>query len=717
MTNHVFYDIETYPDAVNGIKLTVAVTYDELNNFLVWEEHDALELVDFLLSFEYIVGFSIKHLDNKVLAAYSGEEKKIALDSKSIDLVEIIEEELSHRVDLNSVSKETINRTKTGDGEQAMQFWAEGKLDELLKYCRADVEIVVDLFYFVQENGHCFYNKMGERKQVYMDLRTKNERLNNPLEKEASIDLTNPAFVEVIELIRNTRRNIFVTGKAGVGKTTLLKYIRQRIRRKTVVLAPTGIAALNADGSTIHSFFKINPHQTFFPGDPSLRRETTNGVNIYNTFKYTDDRIETIQNIELLIFDEVSMIRADMLDLIDTLLRVFRKSNEPFGGVQTVFFGDLLQLPPVVGTAEKTQLKKQYTTSFFFGAKCFESLNIETVELDKVYRQGQDEMRFIQILNNFRIGVKRVADLNDINRRYQSLGDPIDNHPDHVTLCSTNEQVDRINETKLKQLVTLLETLKGSVVDNFPEDMRLTELDLNLKVGAKVMFLVNSKDYYNGKMGIYRGQNQSSLSIETSAGYIVHLEKYKWENKTYKYNREKDEMEITILGTFTQFPIRLAYAITVHKSQGLSLDQVIASFNKDTSPGMVYVGLSRCTKLEGLVLRSRIPNEYVKADKTALAFYERLRVENNQKEETVQPAREELIYNVPLENAEEIMLDPFIESIVRQDQKIQDTINFLRGASQEDVERYVKVLFEKYQLYQRQLEGKKITAKSLVEVG
>ncbi len=439
------------------------------------------------------------------------------------------------------------------------------------------------------------------------------------------LDDTNIEFNYASDLVKNTNKIVYLTGKAGTGKTTFLKYLKETTEKNMVILAPTGVAAINAGGQTIHSFFQIKP-SIYTPNDKRLRTKVdiddTDKSTIYDHFKYFKEKIEIIRNMELLVIDEISMVRCDLLDVIDKILRVFRrKENNPFGGVQVVLIGDTFQLPPIADSNQWDILQSYYESPFFFNSKVIEQNKLVYIELKKIYRQ-KDE-KFIDLLNKIRENQLSNNDLTTLNSRYKSSF-VIDEKSDYITLATHKGAVNETNLSMLNALKTKLKIFKATISGVFPENIMPTDKVLKIKEGAQVMFIKNdkTKGYYNGKIGKIKNIEKEEIIVETSEGNKIKVEKQNWYNIKYSWDENSKTIKEEIEGKFSQFPIKLAWAITVHKSQGLTFDRVIADLDDAFASGQVYVALSRCTSFDGLILKNPISFNAIKTAPQVLKFAE-----------------------------------------------------------------------------------------------
>ena len=420
------------------------------------------------------------------------------------------------------------------------------------------------------------------------------------------------------DLIEHTNRSVFLTGKAGTGKTTFLNEFVKKTRKKHIVVAPTGIAAINAGGVTIHSMFGL-PLRTFLPTTDRIDGSLGNNIaDLQQHFKYRKDKLKLLREVEVLIIDEVSMLRADVLDMMDFSLRFIRRNNQRFGGVQMLFIGDLYQLPPVV--RDEHILKMYYNSPFFFDSLAIKDIPLLTIELTKVYRQTDEE--FLEILNAVRDGDVANINFEHLNERY----DPDFNagQESYIYLCSHNKLADDINQQKLAEIKVDPSTFEAKLFGEFKENQYPNEQFLELKIGAQVMFIRNDisgeKKYFNGKLGEISALDEKEIKVILDGSEReITVKREVWEQKKYSLDSEKNIKE-EVLGSFEQFPIKLAWAVTIHKSQGLTFDKVIIDAGKSFTAGQVYVALSRCRTLEGIVLKSKITPDVIFKDNRILQF-------------------------------------------------------------------------------------------------
>ena len=422
----------------------------------------------------------------------------------------------------------------------------------------------------------------------------------------------------LFNLAEHTSRSIFLTGKAGTGKTTFLNDFVRKTRKKHIVVAPTGIAAINAGGVTIHSMFGL-PLRTFLPTTDRVDSNLANNIaDLMPHFKYRKDKLKLLREIEIIIIDEVSMLRADVLDMMDFSLRHVRRNQQKFGGVQMLFIGDLYQLPPVV--RDEYVLKQYYDSPFFFDSYALKELPLITLELTTVYRQ-KDE-KFLEILNEIRDGAVGDIDFDTLNERYLPDFEPKDEP--YVYLTSHNRMADEINQKKLAALPGKSRFYDAEIIGNFNENQFPNDEILELKIGAQIMFIRNDasgeKRYFNGKLAEIVEVDDKEISVIIDGeDEIYKLKKETWEQKRYSLGEDKSIQE-EVLGSFKQYPIRLAWAVTIHKSQGLTFDRLIIDAGKSFASGQVYVALSRCRTLEGIVLKSKITPEVIFSDRRVSKF-------------------------------------------------------------------------------------------------
>ncbi|MGA0558636.1 HRDC domain-containing protein [Larkinella sp. VNQ87] len=425
------------------------------------------------------------------------------------------------------------------------------------------------------------------------------------------------------DFVLHTNRNVFLTGKAGTGKTTFLHQVKTLSSKRLAVVAPTGVAAINAGGVTIHSLFQL-PFGPLVPG--TLTRETR---------KFTREKINLLRTLDLLIVDEISMVRADVLDGIDQVLRRFRHHPEPFGGVQLLLIGDMQQLPPVIRDEDWVLLKPHYETGYFFGSRALQKTPYVSIELDHIYRQADE--RFIEILNSVR--EKRVtrAHLDELNKRYIPGFTP-DDEEGYITLSTHNQAAQQINNQKLQALTTLLHTFEATIEGEFPAHAYPTEASLELKVGAQVMFNKNdsSRDklFYNGKIGRITDIDDDVIYVKCPHDpETLAVSPMEWVNVRYSLDATTNEIKEEPIGKFVQYPLKLAWAITIHKSQGLTFEKAIIDAAAAFAHGQVYVALSRCKTLEGLVLRAPLPSHSIKTELLLEEFHEQVQQQTPDEQE------------------------------------------------------------------------------------
>lgn len=413
----------------------------------------------------------------------------------------------------------------------------------------------------------------------------------------------NDQFKTALEIMGNTSNNVFVTGKAGTGKSTLLDYFRSVTKKNIVVLAPTGVAAVNVEGETIHSFFRFKP-----------------GITILKVKKFKNNKI--YKALDAIIIDEISMVRADLLDCIDKFLRLNGENNKmPFGGVQMIFIGDLYQLPPVVTSNEKKIFAERYKSEYFFDADVYKDIfKMDFVELEKVYRQKDEN--FIQILNAIRNNSVTNEELEIINGRYMP---DFKESPDdfYVYLTPTNKASQEINETKLNSLHGEIYEYSGEIYGDFGREYLPTETELKIKIGAQVMLLNNDSldRWINGTIGkivdiVEKGKGKPpAILVEIKDGKTEEVLPHKWEIFNFEFDKEKNTIKSEVIGSFTQYPIKLAWSVTIHKSQGKTFDNLIIDIGRGTfTCGQMYVALSRCTSLKGIALKKKINKNNIWAD-------------------------------------------------------------------------------------------------------
>ena len=438
--------------------------------------------------------------------------------------------------------------------------------------------------------------------------------------------------------VQHTNRCIFLTGKAGTGKTSFLRRLKEECPKQLAVVAPTGVAAINAEGVTIHSLFQLPP-QLFIPTDEARRQ-------LFAEMQMRANKQRVLRNLELLVIDEVSMVRADLLDTIDAVLRHFKhRPTIPFGGVQLLVIGDLFQLSPVVREEEWRLLQAFYDGPYFFQARVFRELKPVYIEFERVYRQTN--MEFLSILNQVRNNALTPQSFAMLNSRVRSLGvKEFRSLGEAITLSTHNSKVDAINQREMDALNGKEYTYKATITDTFPDSMFPIDEQLTLKVGARVMFIKNDsstdKLYYNGKLGVVTSLSKQAINVLCDDGTEVNVHKELWENIRYNADSGSDLLQTEIIGTFTHYPLRLAWAITIHKAQGLTFDQLIIDAEDAFAAGQVYVALSRCRSLDGLTLLTPIPTRALTNAREVLQF-----TDNQDSlqtiEQNLQPAQQEYL--------------------------------------------------------------------------
>lgn len=437
-------------------------------------------------------------------------------------------------------------------------------------------------------------------------------------------DKDNIVFQLATGLVNHSARNIFLTGKAGTGKTTFLKYVREQSIKKIAVVAPTGVAAINAGGVTIHSFFQL-PFSPFIPASKGFGKgeEIVDRHSLVSRLKMTGDKRKVLKELELLVIDEISMVRCDVLDAIDTVLRHIRnRPMEPFGGVQTVFIGDMYQLPPVIKDAEWNILSEYYSSPYFFDSQVIQEDQPLYVEFTRIYRQSED--RFIRVLNQVRNNQLDEEGMEILESRFQSQFSR-SKDDGYIILTTHNESARQINAGRLQELDTPIYSYRAEVQDEFPESAYPAEDLLSLKEGAQVMFIRNDQDktkrFFNGKIGTVTRLETDKIFVRCQDDSAeIEVKKERWDNIRYEVDKTTRNVEPKQIGSFSQYPLRLAWAITIHKSQGLTFEKAIIDAGKSFAAGQVYVALSRCTSLEGMVLQSRINTSSIQNDPRIVAF-------------------------------------------------------------------------------------------------
>jgi len=434
-----------------------------------------------------------------------------------------------------------------------------------------------------------------------------------------------PQLKLAFDFAEYTNRHIFLTGKAGTGKTTFLHNFKNETSKNMIVVAPTGVAAINAGGVTIHSFFQMpfGPHLPEIAFGFSPQNEIF--ISRSNVQKINRTKIKIIQNLDILVIDEVSMVRADLLDGIDEVLRRFRDKTRPFGGVQLLMIGDLQQLAPIVKNDELDLLKDYYDSLFFFGSRALKQTNYFSIELTHIFRQN--DIHFINLLNRIRDNNVDDATLNELNQRYDPKFNN-ENNEGYITLTTHNSQAKQINQAKLNKISKKEFSFEASIEGEFPSHAFPTDPELIIKKGAQVMFIKNDhtseKLFYNGKIGSVVKVFDDIIYVQCPDNKIIEVEKVEWHNIKYSIDKEKQSIKETIIGTFKQYPLKLAWAITIHKSQGLTFEKAIIDASAAFAHGQVYVALSRCKTLDGIILISPLSKHCIKHNPEVLNFFRKI---------------------------------------------------------------------------------------------
>lgn len=506
-------------------------------------------------------------------------------------------------------------------------------------------------------------------------------------------DSSNKEFQEALKLVQYTRQSLFLTGKAGTGKSTFLRYVCQHTKKRHVVLAPTGIAAINAGGSTLHSFFKL-PFHPLPPDDPNLSLQKG---RIHEFFKYNKQHRRLLERLELVIIDEISMVRADLIDAVDRILRVYSHNlRDPFGGKQLLLVGDVFQLEPVVKSDERDILNRFYPSPYFFSARVFGQIDLVSIELQKVYRQTDSQ--FINVLDHIRNNTANAADLQLLNSRYGVATPPKKEEEMYITLATRRDQVDYINERKLAELTGEPFTFHGEIEGDFPLSSLPTPEELVLKPGAQIIFIKNDfeRRWVNGTIGVVSGfdSENDTLYVITDDGKECDVHRDLWRNIRYTYNEEKKEIEEEVLGTYKQYPIRLAWAITVHKSQGLTFSRAVIDFTGGAfAGGQTYVALSRCTSLEGIRLKKPIGRADIFVRPEIVQFAQRF---NDQQaiDRALKQAQADVLYAAATKAFDRGDFDTFLNEFFRA---IHSRYDIERPAAQRLIRRKLNIINQQRQ--------------------
>ena len=468
----------------------------------------------------------------------------------------------------------------------------------------------------------------------------------------------NKQFKKALDVVEETDKSVFITGKAGTGKSTLLEYFRGQTKKSVVVLAPTGVAAVNVEGETIHSFFKFRP-------DITLR----DAKEIAAKARRNKSRKDLFEKLETIIIDEVSMVRADLLDSVDVFLKTVSKNKLSFGGKQMVFIGDLYQLPPVVIGRDREVFRTQYDSCYFFSAKVMKDLKMEIIELEKVYRQK--DKKFINILNSIRNNTVEDKHLEVHNKRFQQSIKLENLEKGQIYLATTNRLAEQVNKINLEKLPAKKYILEGEIEGKFDQKYLTTNLDLEVKKGAQVMLLNNDSQnrWINGTIGEIVGFVEGEIKVKLQNGKTVFISQYQWEIIETYFDTSSKTLEKRILGSFIQYPLKLAWAITVHKSQGKTFDKVIIDLSSGIfACGQTYVALSRCRTLEGIILKKEITKSNVFTDWKVVKYLTGYQYDLSEKKCSVEEKIE--IIKQAIENKNKLK----ITYLKAQDQKSERTI-------------------------------------------
>ncbi len=497
--------------------------------------------------------------------------------------------------------------------------------------------------------------------------------------------MTNPQLDLAEEFVLHTGKNIFLTGRAGTGKTTFLHNVLEKTEKSYMVVAPTGVAAINAGGTTIHSLFHL-PLTAFTPNsDPTDFNIATNRYGLARHIRYGKDKAKLFRQLDLLVIDEISMVRVDILDAIDYALRRGRRIDRPFGGVQLLVIGDLFQLAPVVRPEVWRILQAYYPGPYFFDAIGWRESKPITIELTKIYRQKNQT--FIEILNRMRQGQTNAEDVTILNEKYQPTFDAVGKK--YITLSTHNRKVNAINQQQMKALTSKARVFPAEIEGEFNEHAYPAEEKLELKEGAQVMFIRNDPNglFYNGKIVEVSNMFEDSIEVRTEDGHVLAVERMEWPNKKYTLDKETQEIDEKIIGSFSQFPLRLAWAITVHKSQGLTFEKMAVDLGETFAPGQAYVALSRCTSLDGLVLLSKMRTDNVSVSNKIVQFHDRARqndgIESVLKEAKMRFASERLRQAFDFGELRQQCLDWHLDAKERDLPKKSEVLKMVKGICSE----------------------------------
>ncbi len=560
-----------------------------------------------------LIGHNVIGFDYSVLQPYADFDVLSRFKSKTLDTMVHIEKIVGIRLKLDSLARHTLGKGKTLSAVTIPALWKRGEHQKVKDYLINDLEILKNIYLHGKKYGWVKCDINGKKFQIIFNCYV-TRMMQYTQQKNIEI---NDQFRKALSLMENTTKNVFITGRAGTGKSTLLDYFKKTTKKNIAVLAPTGVAAVNIGGQTIHSFFKFGPDIT-----PDKVRKYDDNAALYNA-------------LEAIVIDEISMVRADLLDCVDKALKLSRSDKKPFGGMQIIFIGDLYQLSPVVTGKEREVFRTHYKSQYFFDSKAFNNLEMEMIELEKIYRQK--DHKFINILNAIRNNSVTAEQLREINKRLHPNFEPKINDF-YINLTTTNDMAYAINSRELEKLKSKLFIYRGRIKGSFDKKYLPTDIDLKVKIGSQVMLLNNDSAgrWVNGTVGkiadIRKKGKEDIIIVETQNREFVDVSPYTWKIYNMIFNKETESLDSEVLGSFTQYPIKLAWAVTIHKGQGKTFDRVIIDIGKGTfAHGQTYVALSRCTALDGIVLKKPIQKKHIFMDWKIVSFLTKYQYRQSEK--------------------------------------------------------------------------------------